>query len=371
MRAGCTRRASKMEASVVASPLCELLKMRHPVILAGMAVVASPPLAAAVSNAGGLGVIGAGFPEPSPPLLRKMIAELKERLHDKTAFGVDLLVPKIGGSARKTNYDYTKGALPEMIDIICESGARLFVCAVGVPPRWMVDKLHAAGVLVMNMIGSPRHVGGALAAGVDLICAQGYEGGGHTGEVATMVLIPQVVDLCRGRKSPLTGGPVHVVAAGGMYNGRTLAAAMALGAQGVWVGTRFLASEEATTTKVVTSSLLKAGSEDTMRSIVYTGRPARFYKTEYLLDWEGRRRSEIAELAGKGVVPFAHDLDKARREGRTLSLAATGGVSFGQAAGAIQDIRPAADIIKEMMAEAAEVLQAGGLRVLPQASAKL
>ena len=92
---------------------------------------------------------------------------------------------------RKTNYDYTKGALPEMIDIICEAKARLFVCAVGVPPRWMVDKLHGAGIPVMNMIGSTRHVERALSAGVDLICAQGYEGGGHTGDVGTLVLIPQ------------------------------------------------------------------------------------------------------------------------------------------------------------------------------------
>merc|ERR1719422_2734584 len=137
-----------------------------------------------------------------------MIDELKEKLIDKTAFGVDLLIPQVGGSARKTNYDYTKGALPEMIDIICASGCRLFVCAVGVPPRWCVDRLHAAGIPVMQMVGSPRHVRPALEAGVDIVCAQGTEGGGHTGDVASMVLLPQVVGMCRGRVSPLTGGPV-------------------------------------------------------------------------------------------------------------------------------------------------------------------
>jgi NAD(P)H-dependent flavin oxidoreductase YrpB (nitropropane dioxygenase family) len=227
-----------------------MLRIQHPVLLAGMAVVASPPLATAVSNAGGLGVIGAGFPDPSPEALRKMIAELQEGLVDNTAFGVDLLLPQVGGSARKTNYDYTKGKLPEMIDIICESKCRLFVSAIGVPPRWVVDRLHAAGIPVMQMVGSARHVLPALDAGVDILCAQGTEAGGHTGDVTTMVLLPQVVSLCAGRKSELNSGPIHVVAAGGMYNGRTMAAAFALGAEAVWVGTRFVASEEATTTKL-------------------------------------------------------------------------------------------------------------------------
>merc|ERR1711937_711644 len=98
-------------------------------------------------------------------------------------------------------------------------GARLFVSAVGVPPKHVVDKLHAAGIPVMNMIGSPNHVEKALAAGVDIICAQGGEGGGHTGDVATSILIPKVLDACRGHKSPLTGEPVLVVAAGGIFDG--------------------------------------------------------------------------------------------------------------------------------------------------------
>ena len=95
------------------------------------------------------------------------------------------------------------------------------------------------------MIGSPRHVRKCLDVGVDIICAQGTEGGGHTGEIATMALIPQVVDACAGRVSPMTGNPIIVVAAGGIYDGRTIAAALSLGASGVWIGTRFLASDEA------------------------------------------------------------------------------------------------------------------------------
>merc|ERR1719192_1131334 len=114
-------------------------------------------------------------------------------------------------------------------------GAKLFVSAVGVPPKYVVEKLHANGIPVMNMMGSPNHVAKALDAGVDIICAQGGEGGGHTGDVATSILIPTVVDLCRGKKSPLTGEPIIVVAAGGIFDGRGLAMALSYGACGIWV----------------------------------------------------------------------------------------------------------------------------------------
>ena len=140
---------------------------------------AGPKLAAAVTNAGGLGVIG-GY-NMSPRILKLTIRHLKDELNDKSApFGVDLLIPKVGGGARATNRDYTGGKLMELIDIIIESGAKLFVCAVGVAPREAVKKLHDAGILYMNMIGSPKHVKYALGAGADIICCQGGEGGGHT-----------------------------------------------------------------------------------------------------------------------------------------------------------------------------------------------
>jgi NAD(P)H-dependent flavin oxidoreductase YrpB (nitropropane dioxygenase family) len=107
--------------------------------------------------------------------------------------------------------------LDTLIDIIIEAKAKLFISAVGVPSKDVVDKLHSAGILCMNMVGSPKHVKKALAVGIDLICAQGGEGGGHTGDIGTSVLIPAVVDICKGHKSPLTGEPVYVVAAGGIY----------------------------------------------------------------------------------------------------------------------------------------------------------
>lgn len=197
-------------------------------------VAAGPELAAAVTNAGGLGVIGGvGYVGNSlshfiiehrlmhdrhlqtPKMLKSIIAELKDDLKDKNApFGVDLLLPQVGGSARKTNKDYTGGQLDALIDIIIEEKAALFVCAVGVPPKHVIEKLHKAGIPVMNMVGAPKHAVKACELGVDLICAQAGEGGGHTGSIPFSLLIPEVVDICRKYKSPLTGKPVQVIAAG-------------------------------------------------------------------------------------------------------------------------------------------------------------
>ena len=168
------------------------------------------------------------------------------------------------------SYDYTKGKLDELVDIIIESGARLFVSAVGVPPKHVVEKLHGAGILCMNMIGHPKHVQKALDVGVDIICAQGGEGGGHTGDVPTTVLIPTVAKLCQGKKSPLTGQPVQVIAAGGLFNGNSVAAALMLGASAVWIGTRFILSDEAGAPVAHQEAVRTAGFEDNVRTIIFT-----------------------------------------------------------------------------------------------------
>jgi len=244
--------------NAIKTPLTEMLGIQHPVILAGMNVAASPELAAAVSNAGGLGVFGGV--NYTPKIFQAKLDELKAGLRDPSLpFGVDLLLPQVGGSARKTNYDYTGGDLPELIDITIKSGAKLFVSAVGVPPAFAVDKLHAAGILVMNMCGHPKHATKALAAGCDIICVQGGEGGGHTGEIATSILLPMVVDAVKGKMSPLTGKQVPVVAGGGIYDGRGLAMALSLGAEAVWVGTRFVASVEGGAPQRHKEDICKAG----------------------------------------------------------------------------------------------------------------
>ena len=208
------------------------------------------------------------------------------------------------------SYDYTKGKLNELIDIIIESGAKLFVSAVGVPPKGVVDRIHAAGILYMNMIGHPKHVKKCLDLGVDIICAQGGEGGGHTGDIPTTVLIPAVVDMVKGYKSPYTGKPVQVVAAGGIHNGQLLAASLMMGASAVWVGTRFVLTNEAGAPKDHKEAVRTAGFDDNIRTIIFTGRPLRVRTNSYIENWENERQAEMKELAGKGVIPYEADLDK-------------------------------------------------------------
>jgi NAD(P)H-dependent flavin oxidoreductase YrpB (nitropropane dioxygenase family) len=192
---------------------------------------------------------------------------------------------------------------------VIESGARLFVSAVGVPPKHVVERLHKAGVLYMNMIGHPKHVKKCLDLGVDIICAQGGEGGGHTGDVPTTVLIPEVVKLCAGKTSPMSGKPVQVVAAGGIYNGQTVAAALMLGASAVWVGTRFILTDEAGAPKAHQEAVRTAGFDDNVRTIIFTGRPMRVRMNEYIRNWEENRAQEIKELTSKGIIPVEHDFE--------------------------------------------------------------
>ncbi|KAF9228672.1 2-nitropropane dioxygenase [Gyrodon lividus] len=336
---------------VFSTPLTRLFKINHPVMLAGMNVAAGPKLAAAVTNSGGIGVIGGV--RQSPKVLKQSIDELKSLLEDKNApFGVDLLLPQLGGNARKTNYDYTNGQLNELIDIIIESKAALFVSAVGVPPKAAVDKLHAAGIPVMNMIGHPKHVSKALAQGVDIICAQGGEGGGHTGDTPFSILIPAVVDLCKNTRSPLTGEPIVVVAAGGIADGRGLAAALSYGAAGVWVGTRFVASEEAGAPPKHKELVLSAGYDDAIRTLIYSGRPMSVRKTIYVAEWESQRQQELAELLSQGKIPHEVELQKHPEkslEGRMWLM--------GKVAGSIHEIKPAKVIVDDMVMQAASSLK--------------
>eukprot|EP00440_Ansanella_granifera_P014207 gb/GFBE01015442.1/.p1 GENE.gb/GFBE01015442.1/~~gb/GFBE01015442.1/.p1 ORF type:complete len:368 (+),score=88.79 gb/GFBE01015442.1/:1-1104(+) len=354
----------------ISTPITELFGIKHPVILAGMNIAASPELAAAVSNAGGLGVWGGV--NYTPKMFRAKIKELKAGLKDPNApFGVDLLLPQVGEGARATNYDYTKGDLPELIDITIEMGAKLFVSAVGVPPKFAVDKLHAAGIPVMNMIGAPKHVKKALDAGVDIICAQGGEGGGHTGDVATSILIPMVVDLCRGHMSKLTGKQVPVVAAGGISDGRGLAMSLALGADAVWVGTRFVASVEGGAPQAHKDDIVKASVHDTHRSEIYTGRPMRIIKNKYSVSWEQDRSTEMRELLATGVIPYMKDfqLMEEKQKGEKADVPVPVGLESahpwlcGQVAGAIHDILPAQTIVEKMVEDAAALIKASNARI--------
>lgn len=332
------------------TPLCTLLKISHPILLAGMAHTSTAPLAAAVTNAGGLGTVGGlGY---TPSQLDEILTELKASLKDPTApFGVDLALPQIGGGARATNHDYTRGKLDELIDVIIRHGARLFVCAVGVPPEHVVSRLHGAGIVIMNMVGAPRHAEKALQRGVDVVCAQGGEGGGHTGDIPFSILVPAIVDVARRYKSPLTGEPAMVVAAGGVNDGRSLAASLMLGAVGVWVGTRFVASDEAGASQAHKEAVVNARFGDTKRTLVITGRPLRMLPNDYIKEWESRPQ-DIAKLTAQGIVPMEHDID----EDRDFDFP----YLMGDVSAAVKAIKPAGVIVQEMAQEAVSMLRLGG-----------
>ncbi|KKK24984.1 hypothetical protein P175DRAFT_0230745 [Aspergillus ochraceoroseus IBT 24754] len=331
------------------TPLCSLLGIDSPVLLAGMAKASGAPLAAAVSNAGGLGVIGGlGY---TPEQIDEMLTELKSLLKDKSLpFGVDLALPQVGGNARRTNHDYTNGQLDQLIDVIIAHGAKLFVCAVGVPAPHVIRKLHDADILVMNMIGHPKHAEKALKLGVDLVCAQGGEGGGHTGDIPFSVLIPAVVDTVQKYKSPMTGQTPLVVAAGGVHDGRSLAAALMLGAAGVWVGTRFLATTESGASELHKEAVVGAQYGDTKRTLVVSGRPLRMLPNDYIKEWE-KRPEEIRSLTSQGIVPLEHDLNNDKDFDIPFLM--------GDVSGIIKEIKPAGDVLREMVQQAAGLLKQG------------
>ncbi|KAM0343040.1 hypothetical protein ACHAPU_008941 [Fusarium lateritium] len=335
----------------ITTPLTSLLGIKHPIVLAGMARVSGGRLAAAVSNAGGLGIIG-GF-QYTPDQLREILAEMKANFsHPDLPFGVDLALPQIGGNARKTNHDYTGGKLDELVDIIIDSGAKLFVSAVGVPPPQVIKRFHDKGILVMNMVGHPRHATKALELGVDMVCAQGGEGGGHTGDVANSILIPAVADIAAKFHPPLLKGlPALVLAAGGISSGRSLASSLMQGAAGVWVGTRFVASLEASCSEEQKKEVVSCGFDDTQRTLVISGRPLRMKTNEYIAKWHAQPE-KIKELCDKGIVPMEHDFD----QGNDFDIPHI----MGQVAGAITKIQPAGEIVDDMVKEAVDMLKLGG-----------
>jgi NAD(P)H-dependent flavin oxidoreductase YrpB (nitropropane dioxygenase family) len=288
----------------------------------------------------------------TPTQLREIIHELKSHLNDPSlSFGVDLALPKIGDGARKTNHDYTHGQLDDLITVTIEEGAKLFISAVGIPPPHVIKRLHDAGILVMNMVGAPKHAKKALDAGVDIVCAQGGEGGGHTGDVPNSILIPAVVDVARQYRPKLLGGQTAlVVAAGGIYNGRSLASSLMQGATGVWVGTRFVASKEAGCSQAHKESVVSATFEDTLRTLVVSGRPLRVRRNEWVDKWEAQPE-KIKELTDKGVVPIEFDMEA----GNDIDIPHLMGV----VAGVIRDIKPAGQIVDEMVEEAVVMLKQG------------
>lgn len=262
------------------------------------------------------------------------------------------------------SYDYTKGKLDELVTIIIDSGAKLFVSAVGVPPKAVVDRLHKAGILYMNMIGHPKHVKKCLDVGADIICAQGGEGGGHTGDVPTTILIPTVAKMCSEATSPLTGQPVQCIAAGGLFNGQSLAAALMLGATAVWIGTRFVLSEEAGAPKAHQEAVRTAGFDDNVRTIIFTGRPLRVRTNPYIENWEKNRANEIKELTEKGTIPVEHDFEQMGDDVDDETMDNARPFLMGKAAAVVNERKSAKEIVDEMVKDAVDAMSKGSATIV-------
>jgi enoyl-[acyl-carrier protein] reductase II len=322
--------------------LTDALQIEHPVMLAGMGGVSYHKLVAAVSEAGGFGCLGASAMSQD-----EMVDEIRKvkELTDKP-FGVDLLT-----------------ALPEQmmsnIEHVIREGAQVFVAGLGVP-RDAVKLCHDNNVLVANMCGKVRHAVAAVEAGCDLVVAQGTEAGGHTGTVATMPLVPQIVDA--------VGDRVPVVAAGGLFDGRGLAASLALGADGVWIGTRFIATPEARSTPGYKDALLRTAEDGTAISRAWTGKTLRAVRNKTVQYYEENPES---------LKPFPEQMFAALQEG-TLHL--TGGdeaagvdpdrecYPAGQGIGAIDELVPAGELVRRFVAEAEAVIEGmAGMRTATRA----
>ncbi|KAL8776109.1 MAG: hypothetical protein Q9213_008385, partial [Squamulea squamosa] len=204
----------------------------------------------------------------------------------------------------------------------------------------------------MNMIGHPKHVQKCLDVGADMICAQGGEGGGHTGDVPTTILIPTVAKMVKGRKSPMTGDQVQVVAAGGLFNGQSLAAALMLGASAVWIGTRFVLCEEAGAPKAHQEAVRTAGFDDNIRTIIFTGRPLRVRNNEYIKNWEENRAQEIKDLTSKGTIPVEHDFENMGDDVDDETMDNARPFLMGKAAAVVDERKSAKAIVDEMVGEA-------------------
>ena len=256
-----------------------------------------------------------------------------------------------------SSYDYTHGRLDELIQIIIDSGAKLFVSAVGLPPKKVVDKLHQGGVLYMNMIGHPSHAQKAIDNGADLLCAQGGEGGGHTGEIPTVVLIPAISKIIKDQKSDFTGTQVQLVAAGGLFNGQSLAAALMLGASAVWIGTRFILADESGASPHLQRTLREASFGDIIRTTVFTGRPLHARSSAYVRRWEEERRQEKLDLQSQGIIPIQHDLNTKPDDEEVTENAHP--AFMGKVAGMVDEKLPAGTIIENMVDEASTLLVNG------------
>lgn len=302
--------------------ICQILGIRYPIFLGGMAHVSRAPLVASVSNAGGLGIIGSGGMPPET--LAEQIAQVREATD--CSFGVNLMLmdPCIEGQ----------------VEVVVRERVPMVTTGAGNPAKY-IDRLKEAGIRVFPVIPATALARRMERAGADGIIAEGTESGGHVGEVTTIVLVPQVVDAVS----------IPVVAAGGIADGRGLAAALALGAEGIQMGTRFLTSVEAPVHDNYKRAVLKANERSTIVTGRSLGAPVRtianrMSKQFSRYEQEGRPFEEFESLAVGGLRRAVYEGD-----------VETGSLMAGQIAGLIDKIEPVEAIIVKMVRTAGELLQ--------------
>ncbi|MFB7967071.1 NAD(P)H-dependent flavin oxidoreductase [Streptomyces rubiginosohelvolus] len=343
--------------------LTDLVGVRHPIVQTGMGWVAGPRLVTATARAGALGILASAT--MTPEQLRSAVREVRSRTD--APFGVNLRAD--AGDAR------------ERVRIIVEEGVRVASFALA-PSRELIAELKDAGVLVVPSVGARRHAEKVAGWGADAVIVQGGEGGGHTGEVATTVLLPQVVDAV----------DIPVVAAGGFHDGRGLVAALAYGAAGVAMGTRFLLTSDSTVPDAVKARYLAATAKDITLTRAVDGLPHRMLRTEMVAELEDgagrlralygavRRASRFRRLSGLSWPGMIRD-GLAMRHGKELSwsqvlLAANtpmllraamvegrtdlGIMASGQVAALIEDLPSVAGLVERVMADGEGILTALG-----------
>ena len=363
------------------TPVTEMLQVEYPIF----AFSHCRDVVAAVTGAGGFGVLGAVAHPPDQ--LEADLAWIDDQVHG-LPYGVDLLMPRKfvgadgGGMDRASLRDMIPpehraflddlldryGIPPQaakppapakapgqqraglqvdpksmapLIDVAFRHPIRLLASALGSPPEWLVQDAHQRGIKVAALAGTVKHARAHAAVGVDLVIAQGTEAGGHTGEVSTLVLVPQVVDAV---------APVPVLAAGGIATGRQMAASLALGAAGVWCGSVWLTTRESETPPAVKERMLAASSEDTVRTRSFTGKPCRVLRSEWTNAWEAPGAPAPLPMPLQSMLS-----DRPRR--RVEAVAERPGSAaadllspfIGQVVGQMNAVRPARQVVLDMV----------------------
>jgi len=325
------------------TPLCELLGIEYPIVQAGMGFVARGPLAAAVSAAVGLGTIGAAS------LGAKGLREEIRKVRDLTdrPFAVDILFATIGRPQKNEAEARFTQETQELIDVVFEENVPVLASGLG-DPGPIVPQAHALGMKVLALVGNTKNAKRVAASGVDVVIAQGYDGGGHTGQVGTMTLLPSVLDAI----------DLPVMAAGGIADGRGLAAVLAMGGVGAWIGTRFIATDEAWGHDNYKQRIVEIDDEGTIRTRCFSGKPCRMIKNDVTSAWEDPElQKQIKPFPQQfGVISkwLGHDPYMAgRRDGNVER----GALAAGQSSALIHDVRPAGEVLRRIVDEASEALE--------------